>query len=60
MRQFLCGALSGAGVGLLFGWSLGASEAIPNQGWPTWAVTAVGIALVFAGSIAYRPRPPAD
>ena len=59
VRQFLWGAVSGTGVGLLFGWSLGKSELIPNEGWPLWAVTLVGMALIFAGGIGNRPRPPA-
>jgi hypothetical protein len=55
--HFLRGAMTGLGVGLLIGWSMGMSGIIPGRGWPLWAVTAVGIALIFLGGMRAGPRP---
>jgi len=64
MRRFLLGAINGLGVGSLLGWSLGVSGIIPGEGWPLWAVTVLGIALIGVGATGLRgsgieaPSPP--
>ena len=38
--------LSGAGLGLIVGWGLGAFSIVPPGGWPQWALCGFGLALL--------------